>query len=111
MAKQISRLRQRMIDDMTIRNMSPNTQKICAYAVANFSAYHGCSPDRLGLENVRDYHLHLVSRRLKPTSRAHLFAEQDVGTRRNQSREEIGGPRLNGCLTRSANAAVPRSKR
>ena len=28
MSKQISPLRQRMIDDMTIRNMSPNTQKI-----------------------------------------------------------------------------------
>jgi integrase/recombinase XerD len=68
MAKQISPLRRRMIDDMTIRNMSPNTQKIYTYAVANFSAFHGRSPDKLGLEDVRDYHLHLVSRNLKPTT-------------------------------------------
>jgi integrase/recombinase XerD len=68
MAKQISPLRQRMIDDMAIRNMSPNTQKIYTYAIANFSAFHGRSPDKLGLEDVRDYHLHLVSRNLKPTT-------------------------------------------
>ena len=48
MTKQISPLRQRMIDDMTIRNMSSNI-----YAVANFSAFHSCSPDKLGLEEER----------------------------------------------------------
>jgi putative transposase len=37
MTKQISPLRQRMIDDMAFRNMSPNTQKVYAYAVANFA--------------------------------------------------------------------------
>ena len=37
-----------MIDDMTIRNMSSNI-----YAVANFSAFHSCSPDKLGLEEER----------------------------------------------------------
>ena len=68
MTKQISPLRQRMIDDMALRNMSPNTQKIYTYAVANFSAFHGRSPDQLGLEDVRNYHLHLVARNLKPTT-------------------------------------------
>src|SRR5579863_9667844 len=33
MTKQISPLRQRMIDDMKFRNMSPNTQKVYTYAV------------------------------------------------------------------------------
>ena len=47
MTKQISPLRQRMIDDMTIRNMSPSTQKIYIRAVANFSAFHRRSPDKL----------------------------------------------------------------
>lgn len=68
MTKQISPLRQRMIDDMTIRNMSPNTKNIYISAVARFSAYHRRSPDQLGLEDIRDYHLHLVSRNLKPTT-------------------------------------------
>ena len=31
-------LRQRMIDDMTLRNMAPNTQKAYIRAVANFSS-------------------------------------------------------------------------
>jgi len=38
MSKQLSPLRQRMIEDMAIRNISPNTQKIYTRAVANFSA-------------------------------------------------------------------------
>jgi len=53
---------------MKIRNMSPNTQYIYISAVARFSAYHRRSPDKLGLEDIRDYHLHLVSRKLKPTT-------------------------------------------
>ena len=45
MTKAISPLRQRMIDDMKIRNMSPNTQKAYIRAVQNFSRYFGQSPD------------------------------------------------------------------
>ena len=36
MTEQTTPLRQRMIEDMTIRNMSPSTQKIYVRAVANF---------------------------------------------------------------------------
>jgi integrase/recombinase XerD len=68
MSKQISPLRQRMIDDMRFRNMSPSTQKVYTYAVANFSAFHGCSPDKLGIEHVREYRLHLMKRGLKAAS-------------------------------------------
>jgi len=65
MTEQISPLRQRMIDDMAFRNMSPNTQKVYAYAVANFARFHRQSPDKLGLEHVRGYRLHLISRGLR----------------------------------------------
>lgn len=68
MSQQISPLRQRMIEDMTIRNMSPSTQKIYVAAVANFSIFHRRSPDKLTFEDVRDYRLHLISRGLKPNS-------------------------------------------
>ncbi len=46
---QISPLRRRMIEDMTIRNLSPATQRSYVHAVSKFSQYFGRSPDRLGL--------------------------------------------------------------
>jgi integrase/recombinase XerD len=68
MTEQITPLRRRMIEDMSLRNMSPATQ--CAYvsAVRNFSTFFGRSPDKLTFEDVRAYQLHLVSRGLKPTT-------------------------------------------
>jgi site-specific recombinase XerD len=64
----VSPLRQRLIDDMTIRNMSPNTIKIYVYAVAKVAAFHGRSPDKLTVEDVRAYRLHLISLGYQPTS-------------------------------------------
>ena len=56
----ISPLRERMIEDMTIRNLAQATQQSYLYAVAKFSRYFHCSPDRLGPEEVRAYQLHLA---------------------------------------------------
>jgi integrase/recombinase XerD len=58
----ISPLRQRMIEDMTIRNLSRATQQSYLYAVAKFSRHFNCPPDRLDMEHVRAYQLHLVNR-------------------------------------------------
>ena len=49
----ISPLRRRMIEDMTVRNLSPATQQSYINAVSKFSRYFGCVPDQLGLEDVR----------------------------------------------------------
>jgi integrase/recombinase XerD len=68
MTKPISPLRQRMIDDMTMRNLSPSTQETYIRAVAQFSTFHQRSPDKLGVEHLREYHLHLVSRGLSANS-------------------------------------------
>ena len=64
----VTPLRQRMFDDMKLRNMAVTTRKIYVLSVANFSAYHGRSPDQLSFEDVRDYQLHLVARGLKASS-------------------------------------------
>ena len=56
----ISLLRRRMIEDMTLRNLSPSTQQSYIYAVASFNRHFGRSPDKLGLEDVRAYQLHLI---------------------------------------------------
>lgn len=57
---EMSPLRRRMIEDMTLRNLSPSTQQSYVYAVANFSRHFGRSPDKLSLEQVRAYQLHLI---------------------------------------------------
>lgn len=50
---ELSSLRRRMIEDMTICNLSPATQRSYVDAVAKISRYCGRSPDRLDLEDVR----------------------------------------------------------
>ena len=59
--QRLSPLRRRMIDDMTIRNLSPATQRSYIHGVAKFSRYFGRSPDRLDIEDVRAYQVYLVS--------------------------------------------------
>ena len=65
MTKPTTPLRQRMIEDMAIRNMSPLTQAAYVRAVANFAIHHGVSPDKLTFEDVRKYQVHLIGRGLK----------------------------------------------
>jgi len=59
----MSPLRQRMIEDMTVRNLSPSTQQSYIYAIAKFSRHFACAPDRLSFEQVRAYQLHLISQK------------------------------------------------
>jgi integrase len=58
---EISPLRRRMIEDMTVRNLSPATQRSYINAVQKFSRHFGHSPDRLDLEDVRAFQVYLVS--------------------------------------------------
>ena len=58
---EMSPLRRRMIEDMTVRNLSPATQRSYLHAVTKFSRFFGRSPDRLGLEEVRAFLVHLVA--------------------------------------------------
>jgi site-specific recombinase XerD len=60
----MSPLRQRMIEDMTIRNMSPATRQSYIYAVAKYSRHFKRSPERLDVEDVRVYQLHLIAQKL-----------------------------------------------
>jgi len=53
-------LRQRMREDMRIRNLSDRTQKCYIRHVAQFALHFGRSPDELGPEHIRRYQLFLV---------------------------------------------------
>ena len=59
-AKPISPLRQRMIEDMTLRKLSPKTQTDYIRYVKEFTRFLGRSPDTATAEDLRRYQLHLV---------------------------------------------------
>lgn len=56
-------LRQRMLDDMHLRNFSPKTVQAYIDHVAKFAAHFGKSPELLGPDEIRQYQLHLVHTR------------------------------------------------
>jgi len=56
-------LRQKMLDDMRLRNLSPVTQQIYVAHVARFARHFGRSPEQLGSVQVRGYLLHLSRER------------------------------------------------
>ena len=53
-------LRQRMIEDMRLRNLAPNTQEAYVRAVAKLAQHFGKSPELLSKEEVRSYLVYLV---------------------------------------------------
>ena len=46
-------LRQRMLEDMQLRNLAVNTQKAYVERVSQFARHFGKSPDQLGAEHIR----------------------------------------------------------
>src|SRR3954451_25315089 len=59
----MSPLRRRMTEDMQIRNLTPNTQRVYIEQVARFARHFGKSPDQLGPPEIRAYLLHLAQDR------------------------------------------------
>src|ERR1700675_4636896 len=53
-------LRQRMLDDLCIRNCAPSTVECYIRAVAAFAKHFNRSPDQLGPEEIRAYQLFLL---------------------------------------------------
>jgi integrase/recombinase XerD len=56
-------LRQRMLNDMELRNLAPATQKNYIAHVSAFARFFWESPDKLGQEQVREYLLYLLKER------------------------------------------------
>ncbi|PYV31628.1 MAG: integrase [Acidobacteria bacterium] len=56
-------LRQRMIEDMGVRNLAEGTQKVYVDRVAQFAKHFGKSPELLGPEDIRSYQVYLVQQK------------------------------------------------
>jgi len=59
----MSPLRRRMIDDMQIRNLTPNTQRVYVANLVRFACHFRKSPDLLGPAEIRTYLIHLTQER------------------------------------------------
>ena len=64
----ISPLRQRMIDDMRLRKLSPKTQTGYIRAVKRFAGFLRRSPDKATVEDLRRFQLYLVDHGMSPIS-------------------------------------------
>jgi site-specific recombinase XerD len=62
-ARKVSPLRQRMIEDMTVRNFAPNTQDSYLSQVSLFARHFGKSPEQLGPEEIRAYQIYLAEQK------------------------------------------------
>jgi site-specific recombinase XerD len=57
-------LRQRLVEDLRVRNYSPRTIEAYVAGVARFAKHFGRSPELLGPEEVRTFQLHLIERQV-----------------------------------------------
>lgn len=67
-SKSVSPLRQRMLDDMTMRKLSPRTQTQYLRAVKNLTRFLGKPPDTAEAEDLRRFQLHMVERGVSTTT-------------------------------------------
>jgi integrase/recombinase XerD len=59
-ARRVSPLRQRMIEDMTVRNFAANTQVSYVRQVSLFARHFDKPPEQLGPEEIRAYQIYLA---------------------------------------------------
>ena len=92
-------LRQRMLEDMGIRNFAENTQLSYLQQVLAYARFFNRSPEQLGPEQVRTYQLHLrETRKLAPSSISIAVSAlrflYKVTLKRNWAPDDIPMPKL-----------------
>jgi site-specific recombinase XerD len=65
-SKPVSPLRQRMINDMNVRNFVPDTQREYIRAVKNLTIFLKRSPDTATAEDLRAFQLHMTETGVRP---------------------------------------------
>jgi integrase/recombinase XerD len=62
-------LRQRMVEDMQLRNLGTETQRAYVHYITGLARFYQTSPEQLSLEEIREYQLYLINeRRYSPES-------------------------------------------
>lgn len=71
----MTKLRQRMMDDMKLHGLAPATQKVYVKAVQRLASHYRRSPDQLSEQELRDYFTYLVEqkRAASSTLRTQIF--------------------------------------
>jgi len=66
--KPVSALRQRMVEDMAMRKLSPLTQREYLRAVERFTRFFGAAPDTADAEDLRRFQLYLANEGVSGTT-------------------------------------------
>src|SRR5437667_3821002 len=56
-------LRQRMIEDMQLRNLGAETQRAYLHYITGLARFYQTSPEHLSLEEIREYQLYMINER------------------------------------------------
>ncbi len=67
-------LRQRMIEDMQLRNLSAETQRAYLHYVIGLARFYQTSPEYLSLEEIREYQLYMINERQYSAESVNHFA-------------------------------------
>jgi hypothetical protein len=67
-------LRQRMLEELRLRNLSQSTTRLYIGSVKRFSQYFPRSPEQLGPEQIREFLLHLIDDRKSAPSTIQLLS-------------------------------------
>ena len=59
----MTKSRQRMIEEMQLRGLALQTQRKHILHVARLARFYNTSPEHLDLEDIRQFHLHLINDR------------------------------------------------
>lgn len=70
----MAKLREQMIQDMTLRGLSPNTHRTYLQAVSQMAQHYGRSPDRISNRDIKAYLCHLHQNQKRSTSSCNVAA-------------------------------------
>ncbi|MGI8746062.1 MAG: tyrosine-type recombinase/integrase [Bryobacteraceae bacterium] len=66
-------LRKRMLEDMQLRNLAPETQRNYIHHITGLARFYMTTPEQLGLEEIREYQVHLVNDRRQSPEAVNQF--------------------------------------